>query len=110
MASFACAPTLIKLLFILIFIGAAVPGTLLFSIEFLVQLAANATPFNFILFILMQTLVTIWSKNVWWSLWGGDVLRSSWQKPINLDTAELVLLLILVLYAIPPIFFIDMLV
>lgn len=56
---FAESPRLIKLLFLIIFIFGSIPGTLIYSVEFYVQLASTTLPFNLVFFLLVQFFVVV---------------------------------------------------
>lgn len=105
----ASSPNLIKLLFIIVFIFGALPGTMAFSLEVLVQVLISSQPFGILLIILVQFILVTWSKNIWWSLWGGDVLRTAYKIPFNLTTEELLLILIILTYLVQPIFIVELL-
>jgi ABC-type transport system involved in cytochrome c biogenesis permease subunit len=80
-----------------------------FSLEVLVQVLISSQPFGILLIILVQFILVTWSKNIWWSLWGGDVLRTAYKIPFNLTTEELLLILIILTYLVQPIFIVELL-
>jgi NADH-quinone oxidoreductase subunit M len=106
---FARSPQVTKFIFFLTFIAGAIPGTSVFSLELLLQIQATLNPFGFILFVCSQFLVAVWSKNIWWTLWGGDLMYSDNKMMFNLTKTELILILILLVLTLPPIIIIDIL-
>lgn len=56
---FAESPRLVKLIFLIVFIFSSLPGTLIYSIEFYIQIASTTLPFNLIFFILVQFFVVV---------------------------------------------------
>lgn len=104
---FAESPRLVKLIFFIVFILGSIPGTGAYSVEFLVQIFSSTLMFNTVFFMILQFFVVIWSRNIWWVLWGGDPLSHSIAQPFNFTKSELSLICILLLYLIPSILFID---
>lgn len=105
---FALSPNIIKILFIIIFVFGAIPGTAMFAVEFMMQIYITGHPFGFILFFGTTFTTVVWSRNIWWSLWGGDILRSSYQIPFNLTSNEYYFILILLIHMLPPFIFMDL--
>ncbi len=58
------APVISQVVFVTVFIFASVPGTLVFSLEFYVQILSTTSAFNYALFAFMQLFVVVWSKNI----------------------------------------------
>jgi NADH:ubiquinone oxidoreductase subunit 4 (subunit M) len=97
------SPRIIKFIFLVVFIFASVPGTMVYSIEFYIQIQGATSPFNAVLFIFVQCFLVVWSKNIWWLLWGGDALYHNYTQPFNMTKSETAFILILIAQLIPTI-------
>lgn len=53
------APVLTQLLFLMVFIFCSIPGTLVFSIEFYIQILATTAAYNFVVFAVVQLFIVI---------------------------------------------------
>ena len=101
------SPRITKVIFLIIFIYSSIPGTLIFSIEYYAQLFSSTNIFNIILFIVIQLFLVLWSKNIWWILWGGDALYHSKAQTFSFNTVEILFIFILILQLTPAATFID---
>jgi len=106
---FAKSPQITKLIFLIVFIIGSLPGTSIFSIELLISVYINAHPFGLFLFIGTQLIIPVWSRNIWWILWGGDLRYSENKMTFNLTKSELYLIIVIILYSIPPFFLLSFL-
>lgn len=55
----AMSPIVVKIIFIVIFVLGSLPGTTLYSMEFIIQIHSSGNPFGFLIFILLQLIVAV---------------------------------------------------
>ena len=103
----ADSPRLVKFIFLTIFIFGSLPGTTIFTIEYYINVLGSATQFNAVMFIVFQCLIVVFSKNIWWLLLGGDIIKHNKSQIFSMTKQELFFILFLMLQLIPTLFFTD---
>ena len=58
------SPRIVKFIFFITFIYTSIPGTGVFSVEFLIQVLGSGLPLNFVLFFGAQFILAVACKNV----------------------------------------------
>ena len=100
----ANSPRLVKFIFLSVFILGSFPGTTIFSIELLVQIFSSASMFGVIVFIFFQCVIVVFSKNIWWLLFGGDLAQHVQSMGFTLTKQELLFILFVIMQLIPTLF------
>jgi NADH:ubiquinone oxidoreductase subunit 4 (subunit M) len=99
---------IVKIIYLIVFIWGSIPGTLIFTLEFLIQINSTASVYNLIFIFLLQSLLVIFSKNTWWVLFGSTANFEHKQMSFTFTKHELFIIIFLLIQLLPILLFFDL--